>query len=93
MATKINKSIGHDRMTFKATFASGEVLKFNISRTRDSFSIDRPVGTVSTKDEAQKIFAWLKWREGTENHMDRFVRAEALCLRANSISELAKIAA
>ena len=74
MATKVKKSIGHDRMTMKALFPNGDELNFNISRTRDTIKCSQlRSATPVTQAQWDTICRWLKWREGTENHMDRYV--------------------
>jgi len=93
MITKVKKNIGHDRMTFKATFPNGDVLNFNISRASDRWSMSQlPTAKQVTQSEFDKVV-----RMGAMlpdgNHMMRYDIMEALCLKAASVSELATIGA
>ena len=89
MATKIKIRNTHDRMTFLATFDNGDDFKFNISRSRDSFSAGQLVKTEKLADEDfQTICKWLHIRKD-ENHLQRYERFEPLCKKANSLEGLA----
>lgn len=89
MVTQVKKHIGFDRMTFTATFQNGDILKFNISRYRDTWKLNqlkdaKPV-TQAEFDAVVKLGALGE----TGNHMQRYEQMEALCLKAGSVSELA----
>ena len=93
MQTKVKKSIGHDRMTMKAMFPNGDELNFNISRTRDTIKCSQLRTAVQlTQHEFDVVAGWLKLRTD-ESHMDRYVRAEELFVKADSIAGVAALLA
>lgn len=92
MLTTIKKNIGHDRMTFTATFPNGDVLKFNISRASDRWSATQKPGTARITQEQFTAVTKLGAMAPDGNHLDRYTRMEALCLRANSLAQLSTMA-
>lgn len=91
MATKIKKNIGHDRMTFTAIFDNGDNFKFNISRSRDSYSISQlKIARPLPREDFVTITNWLKCG-ADESHIDRYTRAEAVCSKARSLEGLAML--
>jgi hypothetical protein len=93
MQTKVKKNIGHDRMTFKATFPNGDVLNFNISRSSDRWSMSQlPTVKQLTQDEFNQVVK-LGAMAPDGNHMKRYDTMEALCLKAGSVSELLTLGA
>ena len=88
MSTKIRKSIGHDRMTFKATFINGDEINFNISRSSDRFKVKQPASAEQiTRADLQKIVNWSKNKDG-EDHLQRYERFEESCKKSQSLESL-----
>ena len=89
MATKVQKKIGHDRMTFKATFDNSDTFTFNISRASDRYGASQLKTTAPISDADFKIItAWCRCGDN-ENHIQRYERAEAICMKAKSLEGLA----
>lgn len=89
--TDVRKSVGRDRMTFKATFPNGDVLTFNISRTRDSWGTTQPATAKKiTREDLGKIVQ-LGAEDPNGNHVDRYTKMEKYCRSVQYLAELAEL--
>ena len=91
MPTKFRQSLGHDRMTLKATFPNQDEFNFNISRSRDSYSA-RQLKSVEpvTQAEFGIITKWCRCGE-SETHVQRYERFRKLAEKAGSLEGLAML--